>query len=111
VNAVALRWLGIPARDYQAMVGLLRDVMELRVELEEPGTTELSLPDGDRVQVFAPDHRYFGLFDRPVAMFEVDAVRGASTVRDGFSKPHLVGQSFFASQSKTSLRRVDPRAA
>jgi len=40
------------------MVGLLRDVMGLRVEFEEPTTTELSLPSGDRVQVFAPGDPY-----------------------------------------------------
>ncbi len=60
------------------MVGLLRDVMGLRVEFEEPATTELSLPSGDRVQVFAPGHPSF---DRcggaPVALFEVDDVRAA----------------------------------
>jgi hypothetical protein len=59
------------------MVGLFRDVMGLRVELEEPGTTELSLPDGDRVQVFGPEHRYFDFFDKPVALFEVEDVRAA----------------------------------
>ena len=77
MNVLALRWLGIPARDYEPMVALLRDVLGLRVALEEPGTTELSLPDGDRVQVFAPEHPYFGLFGRPVALFEVDDVRAA----------------------------------
>ena len=63
------------------MVALLRDVMALQVELEEPGTTELSLPSGDRVQVFAPGHPYFELFVReangPVALFEVDDVGAA----------------------------------
>jgi hypothetical protein len=41
------------------MVRLLRDVMGLRVEFEQPTTTELSLPSGDRVQVFAPGDPYF----------------------------------------------------
>lgn len=77
MNVLALRWLGIPAREFDPMVALFRDVMGLRVELEEPGTTELSLPDGDRVQVFAPGHRYFELFARPVALFEVDDVHAA----------------------------------
>jgi catechol 2,3-dioxygenase-like lactoylglutathione lyase family enzyme len=77
VRVLALLWVGIPARQHDAMVGLFRDVLGLRVELVEPGTTELSLPDGDRVQVFAPGHHYFGLFDRPVALFEVDDVRAA----------------------------------
>jgi catechol 2,3-dioxygenase-like lactoylglutathione lyase family enzyme len=77
LKVLALRWLGIPAREHDAMVGLFRDVLGLRVELEEAGATELSLPDGDRVQVFAPGHRYFELYDGPVALFEVDDVRAA----------------------------------
>ena len=44
------------------MVGLLRDVMGLRVEFDEPGTAELSTCGGDRVQVFGPGHRYFEFF-------------------------------------------------
>jgi hypothetical protein len=63
------------------MVGLLRDVMGLRVEFEERTTTELSLPSGDRIQVFAPGDRYFEFFSKhatgPVALFEVDDLRAA----------------------------------
>ena len=60
------------------MVGLLRDVMGLRVEFEEPATTELSLASGDRVQVFASGHPWFDLSGgAPVALFEVDDVRAA----------------------------------
>ena len=61
------------------MVRLLRDIMKLRVEFEEPTTTELSLPSGDRVQVFAPGDQYFDFFGKhangPVALFEVDEIR------------------------------------
>jgi hypothetical protein len=63
------------------MVHLLRDIMGLRVEFEEPTTTELSLPSGDRVQVFAPGNPYFDFFGKhasgPVALFEVDELRTA----------------------------------
>jgi catechol 2,3-dioxygenase-like lactoylglutathione lyase family enzyme len=73
--------LGIPAREYEPMVHLLRDTMGLRVEFEEPTTTELSLPSGDRVQVFAPGDPYFDFFGThasgPAALFEVDAIRAA----------------------------------
>jgi catechol 2,3-dioxygenase-like lactoylglutathione lyase family enzyme len=75
VQVLRLCWLGIPAREYQATVGLFRDVMGLPVEFSEPTTTELSLPSGDRVQVFAPDDPYFEFFAEhargPVALFEV----------------------------------------
>ena len=63
------------------MVHLLRDVMGLTVEFEQPTTIELSLPSGDRVQVFAPGDRYFDFFRQerssPVALFEVDDVHTA----------------------------------
>jgi catechol 2,3-dioxygenase-like lactoylglutathione lyase family enzyme len=77
VKALGLVWVGVPARSYDETVRLFRDVLGLRVELEEEGTTELSLPDGARVQVFAPGHRSHDLFDRPVPLFEVDDVREA----------------------------------
>jgi catechol 2,3-dioxygenase-like lactoylglutathione lyase family enzyme len=53
-----LCWLGVRAHDYDGMLRLLRDVMGLRVEFEEESTVELSLPNDDRVQLFAPGHRY-----------------------------------------------------
>jgi hypothetical protein len=63
------------------MVGLLRDLLGLRVEFEETTTTELSLPSGDRVQVFGPGDQYFEFFGQhasgPVALFEVDDVQAA----------------------------------
>jgi catechol 2,3-dioxygenase-like lactoylglutathione lyase family enzyme len=81
MRVLRLCWLGIPAREYEPMVHLLRDTMGLRVEFEEPTTTELSLPSGDRVQVFAPGDPYFDFFGThasgPVALFEVDAIRAA----------------------------------
>jgi catechol 2,3-dioxygenase-like lactoylglutathione lyase family enzyme len=81
MKVLRLRWLGIPAQEYDPMVRFLRDVMGLRVEFEEPTTTELSLPSGDRVQVFAPGDPYFDFFRKhahgPVALFEVDDVRVA----------------------------------
>ena len=82
MRALGLIWLGIPARRYAQTVQLFRDVLGLRVELEEEGTTELSLPDGARVQVFAPGHRYHEAFDHPVALFEVDDVHEARRLLD-----------------------------
>jgi len=78
-----LCWLGVrvDAEAYGPMVGLLRDVLGMRVEFAEAATAELSLPSGDRVQVFAPGHPCFDLFRReargPVALFEVDDVQAA----------------------------------
>jgi catechol 2,3-dioxygenase-like lactoylglutathione lyase family enzyme len=81
MRVLRLCWLGIPAREYEPMIRLLRDVMGLRVEFEEPTTTELSLPSGDRVQVFAPGDAYFDFLGKhangPVALFEVDEIHTA----------------------------------
>ena len=76
-----LCWLGVRTQAYESIVTLLRDVFAMRVEFEEETTTELSLPSGDRVQVFGPGDRYYDFFGAhargPVALFEVDDVRGA----------------------------------
>jgi hypothetical protein len=48
----AVDWHHSP--EYEPMLRLLRDVMGLRVEFSEERTTELSLANDDRVQVFAP---------------------------------------------------------
>jgi catechol 2,3-dioxygenase-like lactoylglutathione lyase family enzyme len=76
VKVIGIRWLGVRADRYEEMVGFMRDVLGLDVVFEEEGTTELSLPDGNRVQVFGPGHRYHRFFGEqatgPVPLFEVD---------------------------------------
>jgi catechol 2,3-dioxygenase-like lactoylglutathione lyase family enzyme len=78
MKVLAIRWLGVRAGRYDEMVAFLRDGLGLAVEFEEEGTAELSLASGDRVQVFAPGHRYYELFGTgPVPLFEVDDVHAA----------------------------------
>jgi predicted enzyme related to lactoylglutathione lyase len=82
MKVLRLCWLGVPTDEYESTVRFLRDVMRMHVEFEHPTTTELSLPSGDRVQVFAPGDRYFEFFreqagGRPVALFEVEDVNVA----------------------------------
>jgi catechol 2,3-dioxygenase-like lactoylglutathione lyase family enzyme len=76
-----IRWVGIPAQDYGAMVAFLRQVLGLRVNFEEPTTAEFSTSEGDEIQVMAPGDPYFDFFTRyaagPVPLFEVDDVHGA----------------------------------
>jgi catechol 2,3-dioxygenase-like lactoylglutathione lyase family enzyme len=86
VRVIRLAWLGIPTSNYPAMVSFLRDTMGLRVEFDEPATTELSLPNDDRLQVFAPGHPYFAFFQDHaqglVPLFEVeDAQQAAAELR------------------------------
>jgi hypothetical protein len=85
MNVLGIRWLGVPAERYDEMVAFLRDGLGLAVEFEEEGTTELSLANGDRVQVFAPGHRYYELFGTgPVPLFEVERrTRGSWGARAG----------------------------
>jgi hypothetical protein len=81
VRVRRLCWLGVTTAEHERMVAFLRYVMGMQVELERATTTELSLPSGDRVQVFGPGHPYYVLFSEhargPVALFEVDDVRAA----------------------------------
>jgi catechol 2,3-dioxygenase-like lactoylglutathione lyase family enzyme len=76
VKAIGIRWLGVRADRHDEMVGFLRDVLGRDVVFAEDGTTELSLPDGNQVQVFGPGHRYHQFFGEqasgPVPLFEVD---------------------------------------
>lgn len=86
VNVLRLCWLGVPTTQYDMMIGLFRDVMGLPVDFAESTTTEMALPSGDRVQVFAPDHPYFEFYREhasgPVALFEVDDVHVARAELD-----------------------------
>jgi catechol 2,3-dioxygenase-like lactoylglutathione lyase family enzyme len=74
VKALRLAWLGIRTDDYEATLRLFRETLGLATEFEEPNTAELSLPDGVRVQLFAPGHRYHDAFAGlgPVPLVEVD---------------------------------------
>jgi catechol 2,3-dioxygenase-like lactoylglutathione lyase family enzyme len=76
-----IRWVGVATTNYEPMLVFLRDVMGLRVNLEEPTTAELSTRDDDQVQVMAPGDPYFEFFAAeargPVLLFEVDDVRSA----------------------------------
>jgi hypothetical protein len=82
VKLEGLRWLGIATDQPEAMVGFLRDTLGLRVELAEPTTTELSLTNGDRVQVFGPGNAYHGQYRSQgiVPLFELSDVRAARRV-------------------------------
>ena len=54
-----IRWAGVPARDYDAMVAFARDVLGLRVNFEDPTTVEFTTLEGDELQIMAPGDPYF----------------------------------------------------
>ena len=74
MKALRLAWLGIRTDEYESTLRLFRETLGLATEFEEANTAELSLPDGARVQLFAPGHRYHDAFADcgPVPLFEVD---------------------------------------
>lgn len=82
MRVLRIAWLGIATNDAAPMVSFLESIMGLRVEFAEPATTELSLPNDDRIQVFGPHHPYFGFYRThatgPVPLFEVEDVRQAA---------------------------------
>src|SRR5262249_60644202 len=73
------RVVGHRNRPADAMVGFLRDKLGLRMELAEPTTTELSLTNGDRVEVFAPGNAYHEQYRSQgiVPLFELNDVHAA----------------------------------
>lgn len=77
-----LVWLGIPADDYAAAIGLI-GTLGLDVAFHEANTVELSAENGDKVQLFGPGHRYFEYYRsqgaRTVPLFEVDNLDEART--------------------------------
>jgi catechol 2,3-dioxygenase-like lactoylglutathione lyase family enzyme len=81
MDVLGLRWVGVRSAEYEPMVRLFRDVMGMRVEFSEQTTTELSLANGDRVQVFAPGDPYYEFFGEqaagPVPLFEVSDLDAA----------------------------------
>jgi catechol 2,3-dioxygenase-like lactoylglutathione lyase family enzyme len=76
-----VRWVGVPAQNYNAMVAFARDVLGLRVNFTEPTTVEFSTTEGDEFQIMAPGDAYYDFFSEhahgPVPLFEVDDVRRA----------------------------------
>src|SRR4029453_12489375 len=79
MRIVKLAWVGTRTDNAGPTVAFFRDVLGLRLELEQPGFWMLKLPDGSKVEVFGPDspvNRHFTT--GPVAGFLVDDVFGAT---------------------------------
>jgi catechol 2,3-dioxygenase-like lactoylglutathione lyase family enzyme len=74
VSVRSIRWLGISIDELDGAVELFRNVLGMRVLFEE-SATELETEDGDRVQLFAPGHRYFAHAPEILPLFEVDDAR------------------------------------
>jgi predicted enzyme related to lactoylglutathione lyase len=71
-----LVWLGIPVDDYASAARFFSEGLGLQVAFDEPGTMELAVENGDKVQLVGPGHHYFAFYRsrgaRVVPLFEVD---------------------------------------
>jgi catechol 2,3-dioxygenase-like lactoylglutathione lyase family enzyme len=79
MRIIKLSWVGTRTQHAEPTVAFFRDVLGLRLELDQPGFWMLKLPDGSKVEVFGPDsdvNRHFTT--GPVAGFLVDDVREAA---------------------------------
>jgi hypothetical protein len=109
MKVLGLHWLGMPSERYPEMVRLLRDVMRLPINFEEPTTVEFSLPSGDELQVFAPGDRYYEFFRArtpgPVPLFEVDDVLSArAELEAAGSKSSAPSRATAAGNGRSSAR-------
>lgn len=79
MQVIKLAWLGTRTETAEPTVAFFRDVLGLRLELDQPGFWMLQLPDGGKVEVFGTGsevNRHF--VTGPVAGFLVDDVRSAT---------------------------------
>jgi catechol 2,3-dioxygenase-like lactoylglutathione lyase family enzyme len=79
VDVIKLAWVGTRTENAYPTVTFFRDVLGLRLEVDQPGFWKMALPDGSKVEVFGPDsdmNRHFTT--GPVAGFLVDDVRTAT---------------------------------
>jgi catechol 2,3-dioxygenase-like lactoylglutathione lyase family enzyme len=79
MRIIKLAWVGTRTDNAEPTVAFFRDVLGLRLELEQPGFWMLKLPDGSKVEVFGPDSEINRHFTTgPVAGFLVDDIQGAT---------------------------------
>jgi catechol 2,3-dioxygenase-like lactoylglutathione lyase family enzyme len=79
MRIIKLAWVGTRTQHAEATVAFFREVLGLRLELDQPGFWMLKLPDGSKVEVFGPDsdvNRHFTT--GPVAGFLVDDIHEAT---------------------------------
>jgi catechol 2,3-dioxygenase-like lactoylglutathione lyase family enzyme len=79
MRIIKLAWVGTRTGNAEPTVAFFRDVLGLRLELEQPAFWMLKLPDGSKVEVFGPDspiNRHFTT--GPVAGFLADDIQEAT---------------------------------
>jgi catechol 2,3-dioxygenase-like lactoylglutathione lyase family enzyme len=79
MRIIKLAWVGTRTGNAEPTVAFFRDVLGLRLELEQPGFWMRKLPDNSKVEVFGPDsaiNRHFTT--GPVAGFLADDIQAAT---------------------------------
>jgi catechol 2,3-dioxygenase-like lactoylglutathione lyase family enzyme len=73
-----ISWVGIKTSDFEVMTRFFRDVLGLRVNLEDSDFVDFDVSNGDTVEVFGPtDHESDHLRTGPVVGFFVDDIAAA----------------------------------
>jgi len=79
MRVTGFSWLGIGVDDQPAALAFFRDVMGIRVAVEDPrGVAMLQVGERQVLELFGPGTRGRMLADQPVMAFEVDDVAAAS---------------------------------
>ena len=79
MRIIKLAWVGTRTGNAEPTVAFFRDVLGLRLELEQPGFWMLKLPDGSKVESSALTVRFNRHFTTgPVAGFLVDDIQTAT---------------------------------
>jgi len=78
-----LKWLGVRTPHFEAMAGFCRDVLGLTTLSHGSDCVDFELPNGDRVEIFAPSFATEEPLDVPVVGFLVDDVRAARRELEG----------------------------
>lgn len=90
-----LAWLGVSTERYEQTVDFFHHVLGMSIAFQEGSTVELAAQNGDKVQIFSPDHSYFKLFrgqHAPVVpLFEVDSLNDARAQLAG-TEATIVGE-------------------
>lgn len=79
MEVIKLAWVGTRTENAESTVAFFRDVLGLRLEVNQPDFWKMKLPDGGKVEVFGPGsdvNRHFTT--GPVAGFLVDEVQSAA---------------------------------
>ena len=73
-----IRWIGTRTDKFDEMVKFYKDTLGLVQSYSEEGFAAFDMPNGDRVEVFAPDYPDHAHFTTgPVGGFEVEDIENA----------------------------------